>query len=122
LADPLVSYSVLEVDHIRLMVETYDNHASDGSAATGKEFRTSVLLRVQMNVVTSLLVATFAGVTRLQFTIKLGCDRPVAQLHPLHRPGSRGRDVDAFGRKQRNPPFGTDRELVNMKIRGSVMD
>jgi predicted PurR-regulated permease PerM len=68
---------LLEVDDFRRKIQTLDNREIarvllDGSAATAIKFRTYMIVRTEMSVVTGLLVGVFAWITGLQFAVEWG--------------------------------------------------
>jgi len=72
-----VVLGLLEVDDMRLKVETMHNRAAarvllQGSAASAAKFRKYMLVRTQMSAITGLLVGAFAWITGLQFPIEWG--------------------------------------------------
>src|SRR5215831_16399624 len=72
-----VVLGLLEVDDIRLKVETMHNRAAarvllQGSAASAAKFRKYMLVRTQMSAITGLLVGAFAWIAGLQFPIEWG--------------------------------------------------
>ena len=68
---------LLEVDRLRRNIELLDNRefvrvVLDGSATTAARFRTYILVRTQMSLLTGLLVAAFAWFAGLQFAVEWG--------------------------------------------------
>jgi len=68
---------LLEVDRLRRNIESLDNRefvrvVLDGSATTAARFRTYILVRTQMSLLTGLLVAAFAWFAGLQFAVEWG--------------------------------------------------
>jgi len=68
---------LLEIDRMRRNLESLDNRefartVLDGSATTAARFRTYILVRTQMSVLTGMLVAAFAWFAGLQFAVEWG--------------------------------------------------
>ncbi len=68
---------LLEVDRMRRNIELLDNSevariVLDGSAMTAARFRTYMLVRTQMSVLTGILVGAFAWLAGLQFAVEWG--------------------------------------------------
>ncbi|MBV8699933.1 MAG: AI-2E family transporter, partial [Bradyrhizobium sp.] len=72
-----VTLGLLEVDDLRLKIESMENREAarvvlDGSAATAAKLRKYVLVRTQMSALTGLFVGAFAWIFGLQFAIEWG--------------------------------------------------
>jgi len=72
-----VVLGLLEVDDIRRKIESLSNREAarvllDGSTATARKFRTYMLVRTQMSVITGVLVGAFAWATGLHFALEWG--------------------------------------------------
>jgi predicted PurR-regulated permease PerM len=68
---------LLEVDDFHRKIQALDNREIarvllEGSAATAIKFRTYMIVRTEMSVVTGLLVGAFAWITGLQFAVEWG--------------------------------------------------
>jgi predicted PurR-regulated permease PerM len=82
---------LLEVDDFRRKIQLLDNREIarvllEGSAATAIKFRTYMIVRSEMSVVTGLLVGTFAWVTGLQFPVEWGAIAFVLNYIPFIGP------------------------------------
>src|SRR5690349_24612374 len=68
---------LLEVDRMQRNIESLDNRefariVLDGSATTAARFRTYILVRTEMSLLTGMLVAAFAWLAGLQFAVGWG--------------------------------------------------
>jgi AI-2 transport protein TqsA len=77
IASVYLMLGLLEVDAMRRRIEALDNREAarvvlDGSAMTAERFRTYMLVRTQMSLLTGMLVGAFAWFAGLQFAVEWG--------------------------------------------------